>query len=499
MEKALIGNPTNGCYGKMDFAGSQLLNGDGTVIFGDTTSCYTNILRLVISATTLTIGNEIRVRGQNGVIGSGISTCWGGPTNVAVINHGTISADVTGWQMTISGQTFTNYGTLQIFAGCTLNAETALELNDPTALITEPGATFQVSSNLLGNTRNVNQYTPEGTLLFTSGSHLLEAMSQDLGNLPTGYVNNFAYGTMSLASGAQVTLVDQFTNSAGTPPEAVYANSIIVPAGSSLNLNGLHLYTVWEQTAGIITNGAVTQVPSVGGILTFGTSIPGTLSAIGALGKFTFFGRAGQQVTVVVDPGSASVLPTKLNYAEVQLFDPSTNQLSQASNSVASASVVLTSAPLPTDGTYQVYVRAPSNQAASTGNFLVKVWDSTPIVSSVVINQQANGQITTPYGLDQWNFSAAAGQQITFDLLNSSAPGVAFNLSGPNGWIGFSNQLSSFGPITLPSSGDYTLTAYGTEGQYDINFAFQLVQTAQANIALGTTLTGQLLGVTRRN
>ncbi len=491
---ALVGSATNRQAGYVYFAGSQSLGGNGTVIFGNHGNAYDgcmNTLALVDGGTTLTIGPGITIQGGLGAIG--YDSCVG-PGNVSVINQGTISANVAGGTIIASGQTLTNYGNLEAVSGSTVNWSGDTLLDGVTIISSQVGGTIKLGGNLLGNTRNADQYTPQGTLEFAPGSHLFEAMSQDLGNVANGYVNNFAYGTISLDSGAQVTLVDQSTNSPGPPPECVYADSLIAPAGSSLNLNGLHLYAVWAQIAGTITNGTVSQVPDNGNPLILSTGAPGNVSVAGAVDQFTFFGRAGEQVTIVVDTGSGNVLPPRLNYAEVQLFDPSTNLLSQASNTVAGVSVVLTSAPLPTDGTYQIFVRAPANQSASTGNFLVTVWDSTKIVSSLVINQQANGQISTPYSVDQWNFSATAGQQITFDLLNTSAPGVAFNLTGPNGWVGFSNLLTSSGLITLPSSGGYTLTAYSAGGQYDINFAFELVQTAETNLALGSTFTGQFVG-----
>ena len=39
-----------------------------------------------------------------------------------------------------------------------------------------------------------------------------------------------------------VKLVDQSDNSGGTGAEAVYASSVVVTAGTTLDLNGLHLY-----------------------------------------------------------------------------------------------------------------------------------------------------------------------------------------------------------------------------------------------------------------
>src|ERR1035441_1722473 len=184
----------------------------------------------------------------------------------------------------------------------------------------------------------------------------------------------------------------------------------------------------------------------------------------GALEDFTFLGRGGEHVAISVDTGSASVLTPHLNYAFVQLFGPSTNLLAQASNTVAQQIIGLVNVILPVDGTYTVAVRAPANHSASTGNYLVTVWDATPTIASLVVNQQEYGQIKTPFSVDQWNFSAPAGEQVQFNLINVASPGVAFNLSGPSGWVGFSNLVTSSSLVTLPFAGNYTLTAFGTGG-----------------------------------
>ncbi len=56
------------------------------------------------------------------------------------------------------------------------------------------------------------------------------------------FINNFAYGTLKLAANTYVELVNNAVNSPGNSSEAVYVNTLIVPAGATLNLNGLHLY-----------------------------------------------------------------------------------------------------------------------------------------------------------------------------------------------------------------------------------------------------------------
>ncbi len=492
---ALVGN-TNYPYGAISFAGSQTLGGNGTVVFGGYNgwgSGSANALHLAYSGTTLTLGPGITVRGQTGMIGAAAYP-WNSPANVALINQGTISADVAGGQITINAQPFSNQGNVTVSAGATLSVTAEAAFNDPSALLMQAGGTLQIGGDFLGNTRNVDQWLPQGTLSFTSGAHQMEAMSLDVGNVPNGYVHNFAYGTISLASGAQVTLVDQSTNSAGPPPECVYATSLIVPSGSTLNLNGFHLYARLTQIGGTVTGGAVSQTPDIGGPLTLGNSAPGTISAAGALEEFTFLGRSGEHVAVSVDTGSASVLPPPLTYAFVQLFDPSTNLMAQASNTVPQQVVGLVNVILPVDGTYTVAVRAPANQSASTGNYLVTLWDTTPRIASLVVNQQEYGQITTPFSVDQWNFSASADEQVEFSLINAAAPGIAFDLSGPNGWVGFSNLVTSSGLVTLPYDGNYALTAFGTGGAYGFAYTFELVQTAETNLAVGSTFSGSFVG-----
>ena len=88
------------------------------------------------------------------------------------------------------------------------------------------------------------------------------------GPVQAGYNNNFAYGTISLTANTYVQLVDQSHNSGGTGPEAVYAEGLILAAGATLDLNGLHLYVRGTQIASTaqILNGTVTQLPSGGPI-----------------------------------------------------------------------------------------------------------------------------------------------------------------------------------------------------------------------------------------
>src|SRR5207249_1308585 len=110
-------------------------------------------------------------------------------------------------------------------------------------------------------------------------------------------------------------------NSAGTGSEAVYVNSLIVPSGATLDLNGLSVYVRSAQVNGTIVGGTLTRL-AAGGALGFSNPTPATLQAASELDDWTLFGRANQALAVVVNTGSGGVptplLPT-LNYAQVQL------------------------------------------------------------------------------------------------------------------------------------------------------------------------------------
>jgi hypothetical protein len=486
---ATLGNSTNGGYGALKFVQSQTLSGDGTIMF-EGTGC--NSLWPSVSGAILTIGPDITIHGRDGQIGAG--NCFNPSANAGVVNQGVISADVSGGNISVGGAILTNQGALRASAGATLAWSGSLDFAGQQNFACQPGGTIAVGGNILGSPAGPARFNPQGVVSFGAGAHQLEAMSQDVGDIPKGFANNFDYGEISLAAGAQVQLVNLSTNTQGLLPECVYANSLNVPAGASINLNGLHLYIRLAVVAGTITNGVVTQAPTSGGSMNLANTVSGALTNVGALATWTFFGRAGQKVTVAADPGSVNILPPQLQYAFVRLFDPASNLLAQGSNAVAGQTVLLNGIALPADGTYRVEVDAPANHAASAGNYQISIWDVTPSVGSLVINQQINAQIANPYSVDQWNFTAAAGQQIAFDLLNASTPGIAFNLAGPNGWVGFSNLATGSGLITLPLSGAYTLTAYGTGGQYGGNFAFQLVETAETNILPGRTFAEQMVG-----
>jgi hypothetical protein len=285
-----LGNPTNQWNGRVDFAGTQTLGGNGTVVLGNQGAC--NALRLASTDTTLTLGPGVTVRGHSGTLG--YSSCHGGPQNVSVINQGTIQADVSGGTLTVSVNSFSNSGTLnalngatlnstvptanfsstgiiRAFGGSTVNFRGSATFNGNSFLASQPSGTVRLGGSLLGNTQSPLLFTPLGTTTLDGSGNavapqFLEVMSPDAGTNAAAFNGPFAYGTLALGNSTYVRLVDLADNSPGALPEALYVNSLIVPAGCTLDLNGLRLYTRAAQLNGIILGNTLNQISDGGTI-----------------------------------------------------------------------------------------------------------------------------------------------------------------------------------------------------------------------------------------
>ena len=469
--------------------------GLGRVLENDGTATWTS------SGSLFWVGGTLNNNGTFTVnLGSSTTSCGNGSGANAFNNAGTFIKEGGGtlyFTSCGSGVSFNNSGSVDVQGG-TLEFDTAASsvgqlLSDhfstlvfngsaqfpgSNILAVQQGSGLTLTGNLTGSASNSLGYNALGNIIFNgSGTaeapQLLEAMSQDVGTNLAGFVNNFAYGKISLGNSTYIRLIDQSRNSPGTNAEALYVNALAVPSGTTFDLNGLHVYTRATQIAGNLVNGSITSVPD-GGPVNLGSATPGKISVSGEQDEWTFSGHAGQNITVVLDTGSGNVLSPQLGYGEVRLLDPSTNILADASNSVASQTVVLEDIALPVDGMYRVQVRAPANQPNSMGNYLLTVWDVLEPVTPIALNQPRSASIKNPYGVNQWSFSAVANQQLRLHILNASYPGIVFDLLGPNGWVGFSDLISDSGFITLPSTGVYTLKARGTGTQYDIAYAFEL-------------------------
>jgi hypothetical protein len=95
----------------------------------------------------------------------------------------------------------------------------------------------------------------------TSGpAQLLEVMGEDLGQDLSGFNDNFSLQSLILAAGSHVQLIDLEDNAPGATQEAVYLETLTVPDGAILDLNGMNLYAQDIQVDGTIVGGTVLKV-----------------------------------------------------------------------------------------------------------------------------------------------------------------------------------------------------------------------------------------------
>jgi hypothetical protein len=212
----ITGNSDHTLQRELVSAGTGSWTGDGTLWFNSGTLRNTGTFTATAGAGTLDAAAAV-----------GTS---------AFINQGTLVKNGTGtlrFYTIISGTVaLDNRGIVTLNSG-TLDIDLPLPINGSGAITGTTAGTL-VLRGLTGNTTNADLFNPQGTVQFVGdGTRLLEVMSRDLGNIPAGFSQNFVYGTLQLTAGTNVTLVNNSDNAPGA--EALYVNSLIVPAGSTLD------------------------------------------------------------------------------------------------------------------------------------------------------------------------------------------------------------------------------------------------------------------------
>jgi RHS repeat-associated protein len=104
------------------------------------------------------------------------------------------------------------------------------------------------------------------------------------------------------------------------------------------------------------------------------------------------------------------------------------------------------------------------------------------------------GNIGFPCAQDRWEFAGVEGQQVQLKDVGLSAPTVVFDLDGPGGWQGFVGAAGATSPYTLPTTGDYVVTARDAGGSSGVTYGFRLVELTVTDLQLSTPHNGTLIG-----
>jgi len=109
----------------------------------------------------------------------------------------------------------------------------------------------------------MDQATLELTGISDAPTQAVEVIAADLGPVNAGFsTTNFLLGALRIRAGATVHLVDAHDNAPGAGNEAIYVNSLMVPAGATLVTNGFKVYTRAATIVGSVSSPAdVVVVP----------------------------------------------------------------------------------------------------------------------------------------------------------------------------------------------------------------------------------------------
>src|SRR5262249_52305616 len=154
------------------------LSGTGTVVFAS--SDGRTSVRPSAGGTTLTVGPGITLRGQTGWVGYNPNV--GGPANVSVVNHGTLSPDVARGPLVVRADSgWSSDGALQALSGGTLNLQ-------------GPGAVAGAGVITAGTNATLNL---QGSVTNT-GSATLTAAAGGTINLSSTLTNSGSSATLNL-------------------------------------------------------------------------------------------------------------------------------------------------------------------------------------------------------------------------------------------------------------------------------------------------------------
>jgi YD repeat-containing protein len=254
--------------------------------------------------------------------------------------------------------------------------------------------------------------------------------------------------------------------------------SILKPDGTTLGSTGLcntatgfldsqtlpvtGTYTVLVNPAGT-TTGSITLLlnafADVTGTISAGTPVTASTTTAGQNALYTFSGTSGQQVSINMS-GSTY---TGCNAVVVSILKPDNTTLGSAgicNNSTG----FLDSLTLPTTGTYTVKV---DPAGTTTGSITILLNSFNDVTGAIASGTPVSVTTTTPGQNALYTFSGVTGQSASVSTTGSTYTGcnaVVISILKPDGTsLGSSgicnNTSGSLGPLSLPSSGTYTVKA----------------------------------------
>jgi uncharacterized protein YhfF len=237
-------------------------------------------------------------------------------------------------------------------------------------------------------------------------------------------------------------------------------------------------YTLVVDPGGTSTGSATVLINTftdISSTITIGTPLTVTTTTAGQNARYTFSGPQAQQISVSVTnssyPGCIAL--------NVSILKP--GGATQASGATCGSTLFIDSTTLATTGTYTLVV---DPGGTSTGSATVLINTFTDISGTITSGTPITVTTTTAGQNARYTFSGTQNQQASVSLSGSTYTGciaLATSILKPDGSSLGSTSIcgstGSFGPLTLPSTGTYTV----------------LVDpggTSTGSVTVGLTLTG---------
>ena len=170
------------------------------------------------------------------------------------------------------------------------------------------------------------------------------------------------------------------------------------PPGATLDLNGLNVYARATEITGTILNGSVTVGPD-GGPIAFGIPMPGSIQPVGKVADWTFFGRAGEAITLnfgsweftsfCTDPTASLLWNPKTGRRKRQRPGDGGQYNQRSRDNCHDTRVYVTEA----DGIYHLTVVA-SGDPTQTGHYTIAVYDATVQNQQLYLNQPVSSTLS---------------------------------------------------------------------------------------------------------
>ncbi len=206
--------------------------------------------------------------------------------------------------------------------------------------------------------------------------------------------------------------------------------------------------------------------------INFGETAKGSIDAAAEVDVFTFTANAEDNILVRASRASGSVWPG------IRVFDPSGNQLRQATNSTTAEIAGLR---LPTTGTYSIHIYDSFN-GTFTGQYCLYLQrlNNPGNALSISFSETQYNSIDNPAEMEAYTFEAEAGDKVLVSLSRGNTgsiwPGV--RVYSPSGVLlreATSSRTAEIDGLTLPAAGLYTILVFDSfNGTFTGEFGLHL-------------------------